>query len=252
VPAQRVGATSRDDTGSDPVRWAPAGGSGGRWIASPAVSTLCSLWEPASPTVESHGTDEASGGWRPGATVSGGWVTLRGSVDRRKQRVDAERAVVRLAGIYGVINESDRRRSPGAACRPSRCVSGPLIATRDAGAYGGPAPDWRSGRKGIGAFQTCGPGGPEAGRRGSGGAFLTPARLAGRLPVRRVVDRHAEEFPLRVEPVSSDIPAGAQADRDRTPLEGPLAVDERPEVDVAKRRSSRVAPARQTNALQPP
>lgn len=39
------------------------------------------------------------------STVSQGWVTLEGQVDRWSQRADADRAVERLAGVKGVINE---------------------------------------------------------------------------------------------------------------------------------------------------
>jgi osmotically-inducible protein OsmY len=38
------------------------------------------------------------------STVSKGWVTLEGSVDRWQQREDAVRAVVRLLGVRGVTN----------------------------------------------------------------------------------------------------------------------------------------------------
>jgi len=39
------------------------------------------------------------------STVSGGWVTLEGTVDRWRQREDAERAVLRLEGVVGLINK---------------------------------------------------------------------------------------------------------------------------------------------------
>ena len=39
------------------------------------------------------------------ATVSNGWVTLEGYVDRWRQREDAERSVLRLQGVTGVINQ---------------------------------------------------------------------------------------------------------------------------------------------------
>jgi osmotically-inducible protein OsmY len=39
------------------------------------------------------------------STVSGGWVTLKGSVDYWTQRDDAERAVRNLVGVKGVINQ---------------------------------------------------------------------------------------------------------------------------------------------------
>lgn len=38
------------------------------------------------------------------STVSAGWVTLEGTVDRWQQREDAARAVERLASVHGVIN----------------------------------------------------------------------------------------------------------------------------------------------------
>jgi osmotically-inducible protein OsmY len=38
-------------------------------------------------------------------TVSQGWVTLEGEVDRWSQRTDAERAIERLAGVKGVNNQ---------------------------------------------------------------------------------------------------------------------------------------------------
>ena len=39
------------------------------------------------------------------STVTGGWVTLEGSVDRLRERADAERAVRRLRGVCGVTNK---------------------------------------------------------------------------------------------------------------------------------------------------
>lgn len=39
------------------------------------------------------------------STVSDGWVTLEGEVDLWREREDAERAVLRLEGIVGVINK---------------------------------------------------------------------------------------------------------------------------------------------------
>jgi osmotically-inducible protein OsmY len=39
------------------------------------------------------------------STVSGGWVTLEGKVDRWQQREDAVRCVERLSGVVGVTNE---------------------------------------------------------------------------------------------------------------------------------------------------
>ncbi len=44
-------------------------------------------------------------------TVSEGWVTLKGEVEHRYQRLDAERIAARLAGVKGVTNLS--------RCRPS-------------------------------------------------------------------------------------------------------------------------------------
>jgi len=38
------------------------------------------------------------------STVTGGWVTLDGRVDRLRERADAERAVWRLRGVCGVTN----------------------------------------------------------------------------------------------------------------------------------------------------
>jgi osmotically-inducible protein OsmY len=39
------------------------------------------------------------------STVSEGWVTLEGEVNRWRERQDAERAVLRLEGVVGVINK---------------------------------------------------------------------------------------------------------------------------------------------------
>ena len=39
------------------------------------------------------------------STVSDGWVTLEGDVDLWREREDAERTVLRLAGVVGVINK---------------------------------------------------------------------------------------------------------------------------------------------------
>jgi osmotically-inducible protein OsmY len=39
------------------------------------------------------------------STVSNGWVTLEGAVDLWREREDAERAVMRLEGVVGVINK---------------------------------------------------------------------------------------------------------------------------------------------------
>lgn len=45
-------------------------------------------------------------------TVSKGWVTLQGEVDRWVQRLDAERAIQRLAGVVGVTNNITVRVVP--------------------------------------------------------------------------------------------------------------------------------------------
>lgn len=39
------------------------------------------------------------------STVSNGWVTLEGDVDYWREREDAERAILRLNGVVGVINK---------------------------------------------------------------------------------------------------------------------------------------------------
>jgi osmotically-inducible protein OsmY len=39
------------------------------------------------------------------STVSDGWVTLKGDVDYWREREDAERAILRLAGVVGVTNQ---------------------------------------------------------------------------------------------------------------------------------------------------
>ncbi|HEY3040227.1 MAG TPA: BON domain-containing protein [Pyrinomonadaceae bacterium] len=39
------------------------------------------------------------------STVSDGWVTLEGDVDYWREREDAERAILRLAGVVGVTNQ---------------------------------------------------------------------------------------------------------------------------------------------------
>src|SRR5512138_860602 len=41
------------------------------------------------------------------STVSDGWVTLEGDVDLWREREDAERTVLRLAGVIGVTNKID-------------------------------------------------------------------------------------------------------------------------------------------------
>ena len=38
------------------------------------------------------------------STVSDGWVTLEGDVDIWREREDAEKAVLKLAGVVGVLN----------------------------------------------------------------------------------------------------------------------------------------------------
>ena len=44
------------------------------------------------------------------STVSEGWVTLEGQVDYWRERTDAERAIKRLAGVVGVINNITIRK----------------------------------------------------------------------------------------------------------------------------------------------
>jgi osmotically-inducible protein OsmY len=46
------------------------------------------------------------------STVSNGWVTLEGDVDYWREREDAERAILRLAGVVGVTNEITIRKRP--------------------------------------------------------------------------------------------------------------------------------------------
>jgi osmotically-inducible protein OsmY len=46
------------------------------------------------------------------STVSNGWVTLEGDVDYWREREDAERAILRLAGVVGVTNQITIRRRP--------------------------------------------------------------------------------------------------------------------------------------------
>jgi osmotically-inducible protein OsmY len=46
------------------------------------------------------------------STVSDGWVTLEGDVDYWREREDAERAILRLAGVVGVTNQITIRRRP--------------------------------------------------------------------------------------------------------------------------------------------
>lgn len=46
------------------------------------------------------------------STVSDGWVTLEGDVDYWREREDAERAVLRLNGVVGVINKITIRKRP--------------------------------------------------------------------------------------------------------------------------------------------
>lgn len=46
------------------------------------------------------------------STVSSGWVTLEGDVDFWREREDAERAILRLAGVVGVTNQITIRRRP--------------------------------------------------------------------------------------------------------------------------------------------
>jgi osmotically-inducible protein OsmY len=50
------------------------------------------------------------------SSVSNGWVTLEGTVDKPTQREDAERAVRNLAGVRGVTNDiTNLGATPGAA-----------------------------------------------------------------------------------------------------------------------------------------
>lgn len=44
------------------------------------------------------------------STVADGWVTLEGDVDYWREREDAERAILRLAGVVGVINQLTIRK----------------------------------------------------------------------------------------------------------------------------------------------
>lgn len=46
------------------------------------------------------------------STVADGWVTLAGDVDYWREREDAERAILRLAGVVGVTNEITIRKRP--------------------------------------------------------------------------------------------------------------------------------------------
>lgn len=46
------------------------------------------------------------------STVSDGWVTLEGDVDYWREREDAERAILRLAGVVGVTNQVTVRKRP--------------------------------------------------------------------------------------------------------------------------------------------
>ena len=46
------------------------------------------------------------------STVSDGWVTLEGDVEYWREREDAERAIIRLAGVVGVINKITIRKRP--------------------------------------------------------------------------------------------------------------------------------------------
>ena len=46
------------------------------------------------------------------STVSDGWVTLEGDVEYWREREDAERAIMRLAGVVGVINKITIRKRP--------------------------------------------------------------------------------------------------------------------------------------------
>lgn len=46
------------------------------------------------------------------STVSNGWVTLEGEVEYWREREDAERAILRLAGVVGVTNQITIRKRP--------------------------------------------------------------------------------------------------------------------------------------------
>lgn len=46
------------------------------------------------------------------STVSDGWVTLEGEVEYWREREDAERAIMRLAGVVGVINKITISKRP--------------------------------------------------------------------------------------------------------------------------------------------
>ncbi|HLN99998.1 MAG TPA: BON domain-containing protein [Pyrinomonadaceae bacterium] len=46
------------------------------------------------------------------STVSDGWVTLEGDVDYWREREDAQRAILRLTGVVGVINKITIRKRP--------------------------------------------------------------------------------------------------------------------------------------------
>ena len=46
------------------------------------------------------------------STVAEGWVTLEGDVDYWRERGDAERAILRLAGVVGVINKITIHKRP--------------------------------------------------------------------------------------------------------------------------------------------
>ncbi len=46
------------------------------------------------------------------STVSDGWVTVEGDVDFWREREDAERAILRLAGVVGVVNKIKIQERP--------------------------------------------------------------------------------------------------------------------------------------------
>lgn len=46
------------------------------------------------------------------STVSDGWVTLDGAVDYWREREDAERAILRLSGVIGVVNKITIQKRP--------------------------------------------------------------------------------------------------------------------------------------------
>jgi osmotically-inducible protein OsmY len=55
-----------------------------------------------------------------GSSVSNGWVTLEGTVEKARQRHDAERAVRNLAGVRGVTNHITVETSAGTSVASSQ------------------------------------------------------------------------------------------------------------------------------------